>query len=341
MIQATPRTVARFGAADGLIGSAPRTLHFFLLKAACTGYNHPMNRRTFIETSLATGILASFPARSLAVTHRINKVGLQLYTVRDAMEKDFSGTIAKVAAVGYKEVEFAGYYNHSPADVRALLDKNGLSAPSCHVGYDIVNDHWPEAISAAKIIGHSYIVCPWLDEKIYNAPDGWKKVADTFNKAGAASKAQGVQFAYHNHTWEFQPNPSLGKLPYDFLLENTDPDLVKMEMDLCWISVTRQDPVSYFGRFPGRFPMVHVKDFKSIPPPSPDKKFISPGDVIGKDLMTEPGSGVIDWRRIFSHSDQAGIQHFFVEYDQPADPFASIAASYKYLAALRFQQTVG
>lgn len=296
-----------------------------------------MNRRTFIETSLATGILASLPARTLAATHQIDKVGVQLYTVRDAMKQDFSGTIAKVAAIGYKEIEFAGYFDHSPADVRAILDKNGLTAPSCHVGYDVVQNRWPETISAAQIIGETYIVCPSVDAKVLKSPDGWKQVTDLFNKAGAASKKEGIQFAYHNHTGEFQPDPNLGgKLPYDFLLENTDPNLVKMEMDLCWISVTGQDPVSYFSRFPGRFPLVHVKDFKSMPAPSPDNKVMRPNDAFEKNEMTEPGSGVIDWRRIFSHSDEAGIQHYFVEHDKPADTFASLAASYKYLSTLRF-----
>jgi sugar phosphate isomerase/epimerase len=296
-----------------------------------------MNRRTFIETSLATGILASLPTRTLAATHQIDKVGVQLYTVRDAMKQDFSGTIAKVAAIGYKEVEFAGYFDHSPADVRAILDRNGLTAPSSHVGYDVVQNRWPETISAAQIIGETYIVCPSVDAKVLKSPDGWKQVTDLFNKAGAISKKEGIQFAYHNHTGEFQPDPNLGgKLPYDFLLENTDPNLVKMEMDICWISVTGQDPVSYFSRFSGRFPLVHVKDFRSMPAPSPDKKVMRPNDAFEKNEMTEAGSGVIDWKRIFSHSDEAGIKHYFVEHDKPADAFASLAASYKYLSTLRF-----
>jgi sugar phosphate isomerase/epimerase len=296
-----------------------------------------MKRRTFIESSLATGILASLPARGFAAMHRIKKAGVQLYTVRDAMKQDFAGTIAKVASIGYKEVEFAGYFDHSPADVRAILDKNGLTAPSCHVGFDVVEKHWPETIAAAQTIGHSFIICPWIEEKLRKSPGGWKQVADLFNRAGETSKKTGIQFGYHNHTFEFQPDPNLdGKLPYDFLLENTDRNLVKMEMDLCWISVTGQDPVNYFQRFPGRFPLVHVKDVKQIPkvPPGKTDEFLSTD--FEKHEMTEPGSGVIDWKRIFSKADQAGIQHFFVEHDQPADPFASIAASYKYLSTLRF-----
>jgi sugar phosphate isomerase/epimerase len=296
-----------------------------------------MNRRTFLEASIATGVLATLPARGFAAMHEISKVGVQLYTVRDAMKKDFAGTIAKVAGAGYKEVEFAGYFNNKPADVRALLDKNGLTAPSCHVGYDVVEKQWPQTLEAAHTIGHTYVVCPWIDDKARKTADGWKGVAETFNKAGEASKKAGIQFGYHNHYWEFIPDANLGgKLPYDYLLGFTDKDLVKMELDLAWISVAGQDPVGYFQRNPGRFPLVHVKDFKSLPKLTPQQLATFNADKLEKEEMTEPGSGVIDWKRIFSDADQAGIKHFFVEHDDPKDPFASIAASYKYLAALRF-----
>lgn len=296
-----------------------------------------MNRRTFLETSIAAGVLASLPARSFAATHDIKKVGVQLYTVRDDMKKDFTGTIAKVAAIGYKEVEFAGYFDHKPADVRAILDKDGLTAPSCHVSYDVVENKWPETIDAAKTVGHSYIVCPWVEEKLRKSPDGWKKVAEAFNKAGEASAKAGIQFGYHNHTFEFAPDPNLGgKLPYDYLLDNTDPKFVVMEMDLCWITVTGNDPVAYFKKYPGRFPLVHVKDVKEIPKVTPGKADEFLNTDFETNVMTAVGSGVIDWKRIFSYSDLAGIKHYFVEHDAPKDAFASITASYKYLSTLQF-----
>jgi len=296
-----------------------------------------MNRRTFLQSSIASGVLASFPLPSLAETHQIAKVGVQLYTVRDSMKTDFGGTIAKVASVGYKEVEFAGYFNHSPKEVRSILDSNGLTAPSCHVSLDVVQNKWPETIDAAKIVGHSYIVCPYIDEKERKTADGWKHVIETFNKAGEASKKAGIQFGYHNHWWEFGPDASLGgKLPYDYLLASTDPNLVVMEMDLGWISVAGQDPLKYFQRYPGRFPMVHVKDFKSLPHLAPDQIASFHADKLEKEDMTAPGSGIIDWKRIFSHSDEAGIQHFFLEHDSPKDPFATLAEGYKYLSTVRF-----
>jgi sugar phosphate isomerase/epimerase len=293
-----------------------------------------MNRRTFIESSLAAGALASLPTETFGATYRIEKVGVQLYTVRDAMKADFDGTLGKVAAIGYKEVEFAGYFNHSPKDVRASLDKLGLSAPSVHVSIDIVRNHLPEAIEAAKIIGHKYIVCPWIDEADRKSPDGYKTYAESFNKAGETCKKAGIQFAYHNHNFEFSPAASLnGQLPYDFLLAKTDPNNVKMEMDLCWIIVGGQDPVRYFERYPGRFPLVHVKDISKLPDPAAAKAGpLSMDDI--ENTMTAAGSGAIDWKRIFARADQAGIKHYFFEDDKPKDPFAILADSYKYLSQL-------
>jgi len=295
-----------------------------------------MNRRTFLETSIATAVLTSLPSKSFAATHQIETLGVQLYSVRNLMKSDFEGTIAKVAAIGYKEVEFAGLFNHSPKDVRAILDKNGLTAPSSHIGYDIVENHWPETIEAAKIIGQSYIVCPGIPDDLRKQPDGYKRIAEQFNKAGEASNKAGIHFAYHNHTWEFQTTPLLrGKCPYDFLLESTDPKLANMEMDLCWAMVAGQDPVSYFNRYPGRFPMVHVKDMKNLPKPSADKTVLTKLDTLKAD-MSDVGSGDIDWKKIFASADKAGIKHFFVENDWPKDAFVSITNSYTYLAKLRF-----
>ncbi len=304
-----------------------------------------MNRRTFLGTSAAT-LLASEVSLALPrvsgfvltnpeskEAHKIKAVGVQLYTVRDAMKSDFEGTLAKVAQIGYKEVEFAGYFDHSPKDISALLKKDGLTAPSCHVPYDTVQNKWEQQIEAAHVIGHKFIVCPWIEPNQRQEPDGYKRAADLFQKAGEVSKKAGVQFAYHNHTFEFQPSEALGgKLPYDILLA-TDPSYVKMELDLCWISVAGKDPIEYFNKYPGRFPLVHVKDMKVLPKgaegptASPDKEMPN---------MTDVGGGVIDWKHIFSHAQNAGIQHYFVEHDFPADAFASITKSYAYLNTLTF-----
>src|SRR4029077_11946275 len=225
-----------------------------------------MNRRTFIGTSLATAVVASRSAWA-AEAHQIDRVGLQLYTVRELMKKDFEGTIAKVAQTGYKEVEFAGYFGKSPQDVRKILDANNLTSPSEHIPLEAIEKKWPETLEAAHIVGQTFIVCPSIDVSQRKEADGWKRAAETFNRAGESAQKAGIQFAYHNHSFEFEPSEALGgKLPYDFLLAETDPKLVKMEMDLCWMTVASRDPVEYFNRYPGRFPLVHVKDWSTKAP---------------------------------------------------------------------------
>ena len=143
----------------------------------------------------------------------------------------------------------------------------------------------------------------------------------------------GIQFAYHNHHFEFVPVD--GQMPYETLLTACDPALVKMEMDLCWATAAGQDPVAWFDKYPGRFPMVHVKGLKRIPPNAAQWKTAPAIETLLPDV-TDVGAGVIDWARIFGHAQTAGIQHYFVEHDQPAAPFDSLAASAKYLQALRF-----
>jgi sugar phosphate isomerase/epimerase len=280
------------------------------------------SRRDFTKTLGATVLAYAFPSiapsrQPLAPSRRLNNVGLQLYTVRNEMKKDVEATIARVAASGYTEVEFAGYFDKAPADIRSMLDHHGLTAPSVHVG-STEPAAWQAALDAAHVIGHRYVVVPWIPVERRTGVDGYKKIAAEFNRAAEQAHAAGLQFAYHNHDFEFAPVE--GKLPYDVLLTETDPQLVQMEMDLYWITKGGQDPLAYFARWPGRFPMVHVKD--SMGPP--DHK------------MVDVGAGKIDWKRIFAKQQQAGIKHFFVEHDQPADPFASIRASCEYLKRLEF-----
>ena len=287
-----------------------------------------MNRRTFIGSSIATTLVASRSSWAAEATRKLDRIGMQLYTVRDLMKTDFEGTLAKVAAVGYREVEFAGYFDHAPKDVRAILDQNKLSSPSEHVSYEVVQNKWQETLDAAHVVGHKFIVCPSIDESGRKVSGSWKKAAEVFNHAGEASQKAGIQFAYHNHAWEFEPLADAGgKLPYDILLAESDPKLVKMEMDLCWSTVAGQDPITYFDRYSGRFPLVHVKDWTK-----------GAGGKMGeKDgHMADVGSGAIDWKRLFAQSKKAGIQHYFVEHDEPASPLDSLQNSYKYLRDLRF-----
>jgi sugar phosphate isomerase/epimerase len=301
------------------------------------GEKNAMKRRTFIETSIAAAaVFAARPRWAAASEHEIKKVGLQLYTVRGELKKDFDGTIAKVGATGYKEVEFAGDYGgHSPKEVRALLDKDGLTSPSAHIGYDLVENKWPETLETAHVIGNGYLVCPWIDEK-QRTVDGYKRASELFNKAGEASQKAGIQFCYHNHSFEFAASDATGgKLLYDLLLEQTDPKLVKMEMDLGWISVAGKDPVSYFEKYPGRFPLVHVKDYVNDPN-STSSYAGATGSVEFKGRLADVGKGIVDWKRIFAASEKGGVKHYFVENDDAKQPFEDIKISYDYLSALRF-----
>jgi sugar phosphate isomerase/epimerase len=261
----------------------------------------------------------------------IQRVGAQLYTVRDAMQKDFEGTLAKVAAIGYKEVEFAGYFDKSPQQIKEILSRNGLTSPSAHIDYpSLTGDAWAKAIEGAKTIGHDYLINAWVDESVRKEPGSWKRIAETYNRAGEISKKSGIQFAYHNHNFEFEPVD--GKLPYDFLLETCDPKLVQMEMDLCWITSAGKDPVDYFRRYPGRFPLVHVKGLSK----KPAQGAATPIPQVLPDITDVGHNDIIDWKRIFAHSKEAGIKHSFVEHDVPKDPFASLKASYEYLSTLQF-----
>jgi sugar phosphate isomerase/epimerase len=281
-----------------------------------------IDRRDFVKTLGVAALGRVLPAlppspQPRAPFHRLEKIGLQLYTVRKAMQTDVEGTLTRVAATGYKEVEFAGYFGKSPTEIKAMLDRLGLSSPAVHVG-SLAPEQWRASLDAANTIGHRYVVVPWIPAEERATLDGWKRVAERYNRAAAEARAAGVQFAYHNHDFEFVPVE--GRIPYDVLLENTDPQLVQLEIDLYWITKGGQDPLAYFQRWAGRVPLVHVKD--SAGPP--DNK------------MVDVGAGTIDWKRIFARRGQAGIRHFFVEHDEPTDLFGSIKASYEYLKRLEF-----
>jgi sugar phosphate isomerase/epimerase len=280
-------------------------------------------RRTFLATigvaalgiasrdALADGVL-------LAPKRKLKKVGLQLYTVRDLMKADLPGTLRRVAQIGYKEVEFAGYYGRSPAQIRALLKQNGLTSPSSHIGLDILEKDSVRAFADAKAIGHQWVTMPYIPEERRKTVDDWNRIIDLLNQLGPQAKAAGLRLAYHNHDFEIRPVG--GVRPLDLMLSKTDPSLVDFEMDLYWVVFGGGDPIDFFNRYPKRFAMVHVKD--SAGPP--DNK------------MVDVGKGTIDFPKIFAQSDKAGIRHYFVEHDQPADPIATIRNSYRYLHSLRY-----
>ncbi|UOE49325.1 sugar phosphate isomerase/epimerase [Mucilaginibacter sp. SMC90] len=286
-------------------------------------------RRSFLKTSalLSAGLLA---APNLFAYDK-KYIGLQLYTVRDAMAADPAAALAKVAGLGYTSVEGATYtgtelfYGKSPTDFAALLKQNGLIMPSAHyrLGEELVNgehqkgtimNDWKKAVDDAAAAGVKYMVCAYLSQSERGDLDHYKKIANMLDVAGETCKGAGIQLCYHNHDFEFiQEN---GKYPYEILLDSTDKNLVKMEMDLYWVTKANQDPIALINKHPGRFPLWHVKDMDK----TPEKKF------------TEVGNGVIDFKKIFTQAKKSGLQYFFVEQDVcPGDPFNSISQSISYI----------
>ncbi len=263
----------------------------------------------------ATPAAAGAPSPTLAPV-KLQRIGLQLYTIRDEAQKDLDGALARVAKIGYDDVEFAGYYGHSAADVRRMLDRHRLYAPSAHVPLERLRGEMDKVLEEAKIVGHQYITCPYIDEK-ERTHDGYADVAAALNRAGVAARKEQIKLAYHNHDFEFTPLPD-GRKPYDVLLNLTEPDVVDMEMDLFWAVKGGADPLAYFKEWPGRFTMLHIKDM----------------DAAGN--MVDVGKGKIDFARIFAARVRAGMVYSFVEHDQPADPWASITDSYNYLKKLSF-----
>ena len=279
-----------------------------------------MQRRGFlgalgaVASSLAVGGAAGACARAESGGRALGPIGLQLYTVRSLMGDDVQGTLARVAGVGYDEVEFAGYFEHAPAALRRILDDHGLSAPSAHVPFDALDgDGWARAIDAAHVLGHRYLVIAWVPPEARITLDDYRRLTERFERAGEQAADAGLRFAYHNHEFEFEPIE--GGVPYD-ILADADPAFVDLQLDLFWIRHAGRDPLEYFERHPGRFPLVHVKD-------------MAPGGE-----MVDVGTGAIDWARIFAQAQRAGIRHYFVEHDEPADPISSITRSLNYLQRL-------
>lgn len=294
----------------------------------------PQNRRSFLRSAagyggmlLGGGTLLSACAssgtasagaaqRSLIDTRNI---GVQLYTVRDQLQSNFEGTLEQVAQIGYDEFEFAGYYNHTPAQVRAILDRLDVTAPSAHIGLNLFRGDIEALLGDAAVIGHHYLVVPSANGR---TAEGWRELAAEFNRIGERVSRAGMQFGYHNHAAEFEDLGG-GTTAYDILLSETDPGLVAMELDLYWAVRGGQDPVAMFARNPGRFKLFHVKDMT---------------DRAGSQAMAPVGEGEIDFAAIFANVEQAGTEHYFVEHDNaaeyPGGSLASLAISYAKLREL-------
>lgn len=277
------------------------------------------SRRQFIKQSSLLSALFFLSKEGLFAKDRA--IGLQLYTLRNELSKDPKQVIEKVAQLGYREVETFGYnegkwFGMNAADFASLLKQNGLYSPSGHTfpggiflkpGWE---DRWKKAVADAKTLGQDYIVIPWLEEPHRHSIDNYKKIATGLGNAALLAKAGGLKLAYHNHDFEFLPVEN--QKGFDILLNETDPELVKIELDLYWAVKAGHNPIDLFAAHPGRFPLWHIKDMDNT-----EKKF-----------FTEVGNGVIDFKSIFAKEKQSGLTHFFVEQDMcPGSPYDSITQS--------------
>ncbi len=282
------------------------------------------NRRKFLGSlaTAAVGVAAStriVEALGIkpALRHtKLDRIGIQLYTLRRQASADLAGTLAQLSKIGYREIEFAGYYGHSASDVRALLTQYGLTAPSAHIAIEQILSSPDKTFADAKTVGHEWITAPSLPNGNHQTADDWKHVADQFNAAATLVNAAGFRFAFHNHNDIVKRTGNV--LPIDILMKATNPSLVSYEMDIYWAVNGGADPLALLATYPGRFKMFHVKD--GMQPPG--------------DIQTDVGAGTIDFKTIFARA--TGIEHYFVESDSARDPIAFAAASHRYLANLEF-----
>lgn len=275
-------------------------------------------RREFLKASgyLAAGAVL---APSLARAAKVSNVGIQLYTVRKEMLADAVGTLKQLAKIGYKQLESArsdkgNFYGLQPKEIKKVAADLGMTVRSGHVHID---KDWQRSIDSAAEAGQTYLVCSSLPTEGQTVAN-YQRCADTFSKAAEACKKANLIFGYHNHDFEFEK--AGGKVLYDILLERTDPNLVKMEMDLGWVIVTGNDPLQYFKKYPGRFPLWHLKDMDKV-----------------KKESTEFGKGQINIKAMLQNIDKSGMKFFFVEQEEyPKTAMESAQYDYNYLAKLTY-----
>lgn len=279
------------------------------------------SRRNFLKASgaLAVGAFLLPDVAKAIKSKSVKDVGLQLYTVRNEMLKDNVGTLKKIASLGYKEIESAAsdkgyYYGFKPAEMKKICTDLGMKLRSGHVHYD---DTWQQTIDQAVESGQEYLIVSVMPEKGQTI-DNYKRTAELFNKAGEAAKKSNIFLGYHNHDSEFEKEN--GKVLYDVLLENTNPEFVKMEMDLGWVIVTGNDPLVYFEKYPGRFPLWHLKDMD-----------------LKEKHSVEFGKGGLDVKKMLNNSKKAGMKYFFVEQEEyKGTAFDCLEYNMNYLKKLQY-----
>src|ERR1700691_2050553 len=304
--------------------------------------NAASRRRFLIQSSRlgAAALASTWRSRRVFANPLGRPVGIQLYTVNIPMQEDSAGTLKKLREFGFGEVESAGFGKLSAKQFRRLLDDAGLACPSAHLQFDINN--LDSTFEDAHALGVNYATSGSLHSLVVDSKpadatsrprmslDEAKRTAEYANRIGAAAKRAGLQYAYHNHDAEFADQGG-GVIGYDVLLRETDPELVKFEIDCGWMIFAGGNPIDYFKKYPKRFPMIHVKDFLA----AHDKSAAagSAAEMRGAEL----GRGVVDYKPIFAAAAKAGLLHYFAEQEGPfsrMDQLQAARVDHDYLAAM-------
>lgn len=288
------------------------------------------NRRDFLKISAASAaglmVLSPFACTTAPVDKKSFGVGLQLYTVRDAMAADVKGTLKKISDMGYKNMEPASYsdgkfYGFAPAEFKKIVNDLGMDIVSSHAAVEsagITVENATKMADAHAELGVKYCIQPWVNDEDRTI-ETYKRMIGDWNKVGEIMQNVGIQFGYHNHNFEFATVDGL--VPYyDIFMPEMDPKLITMELDLYWATKAGQDPVEMFNKYPGRFQLLHYKDMAEQSAPFYD---------VIKDDITSVGAGLIDFKRIHDARETAGAKYFFVEDDNQGNgkPFEAIKLS--------------
>ncbi len=274
-----------------------------------------LSRRSFLVSAGAGIAAGSVMSCAWANHHESVPLGIQLWTVKSEAEKDLEGTLRKVYAAGFREIEFAGYYGKDPAELGKMMRGMGFSLVSTHAGaWDIANNG-AKIIADARTLGLKYIVCsspgvtpekeklPWEEKmKAVDLTD-WKWNADLFNKFGKQVADAGMAFGYHNHSAEFKKVG--GTTGFDYLFANTDPKLVKIELDVGWVAVAQQDPVAILNKHKDRVIALHVKDVGKRTSQDKDPPSVALGE------------GTVDWKAVIGTARKNGTKAYFYEQEEP------------------------
>ena len=285
-----------------------------------------MRRREFVTALGSAAALSQLGCLSRASAtasgaRRLKRVGIQLYSLRDDAKVNLERTIAAIAAAGYHDVELLGSMNNfdtPPAQLRQVLDRNGLRAPSTHVGGNVV-DNLTRNLDDAQTLGHTYITVASLPIQSPRKLDDYRRWADRLNEAGRITRQRGVWMAFHNHANDFEVLD--GQVAYDVFVERTDPSVVRHQLDTGNVAMSGRDPMDYMKKFGERYWSFHIKDVSSL----------------GAKSDTELGIGVIDFKKLFASIERIDEKHLFVEQETyPGAPIDSLRRDFTYISTLDF-----